>query len=30
LKPIDASADALLIGTAQALWLSRNMRTDLF
>jgi TPR repeat protein len=30
LKPTDASADALLIGTAQALWLSRNVRTDLF
>ena len=30
LKPIDASADALLIGTAQVLWLSRKVRTDLF
>jgi hypothetical protein len=30
LKPIDASPDALLIGAAQVLWLSRKVRTDLF
>jgi TPR repeat protein len=30
LKPIGASLEALLIGTAQALWLSRKVRTDLF
>jgi TPR repeat protein len=30
LAPAGASPDALLIATAQALWLARNMRADLF
>jgi TPR repeat protein len=30
LPPAGASPDALLISTAQALWLARNMRADLF
>jgi TPR repeat protein len=30
LKPIDASPDAILIGVAQAAWLARITRADLF
>jgi TPR repeat protein len=30
LKPIDASPDAILIGVAQAAWLARTARADLF